>query len=72
VKQNSYVDVDEKGTEAAAVTTVTMVGMAVRMPPPNRFEMIVDRPFLFMISDCVSGSILFIGVVNDPTAGSAH
>jgi serine protease inhibitor len=34
--------------------------------------MIVDRPFLFVISDTDSGSILFIGIVNDPSSGGAH
>jgi serpin B len=71
VKQKSYVEVDEKGTEAAAVTTVEWQTASIRREPPNRFEMIVDRPFLFVISDAASGSILFLGVVNDPTAGSA-
>ena len=73
VKQKSYVEVDEKGTEAAAVTTVTMLakGMAP-LPPRDIFKMIVDRPFLFVISDTGSGSILFLGVVNDPTTGSTH
>ena len=66
VKQKSYVEVDESGTEAAAVTTVVMTALAVRMEPPKRFEMIVDRPFLFVISDTNSGSILFVGIVNDP------
>ena len=70
VKQKSYVDVDEKGTEAAAVTTVGMLVLSAQ--PPNRFEMIVDHPFLFVISDTASGSILFIGIVNDPTIGRGH
>lgn len=59
VKQKSYVEVDEKGTEAAAVTTVTMMAALAPMNPPKRFEMIVDRPFLFAISDTNTGSILF-------------
>jgi serpin B len=66
VKQKSYVDVDEEGTVAAAVTTVAITALSVRMEPPKRFEMIVDRPFLFVISDTSSGSILFVGIVNDP------
>ncbi len=66
VKQKSYVDVNEEGTEAAAVTTVTMRAMAVRRPPPDRFRMILDRPFLFVISDVNTGSLLFLGTVNDP------
>ena len=65
VKQNSFVDVNEEGTEAAAVTTVHMVGSA--MPRPvELFEMIVDRPFVFVIEDSETQSILFMGVVYDP------
>jgi serpin B len=67
VTQKSYVDVDEEGTEAAAVTTIEMKSLA--MPARQRpFHMLVDRPFLFTISDWSSGAILFIGIVNDPTA----
>ena len=72
VKQKSYVDVDEQGTESAAVTTVTMMASSLPMRPPDRFEMIVDRPFLFVISDDATDSILFIGIVNDPVAGGTN
>jgi serpin B len=72
VKQKSYVAVDEEGTEAAAVTVVTMMAGAAPMKPPKPFEMIVDRPFLFVISDSATDSILFIGIVNDPTTVSAN
>jgi serpin B len=72
VKQISFVEVDEKGTEAAAVTGVGVTMVGVVMKPPLPFEMIVDRPFLFVISDTVTDSILFIGVVNDPATGSAN
>lgn len=61
VKQNSFVEVNEEGTEATAVTTVK-VGL-VSLPPSLR----VDRPFLFAIRDRFSGAILFIGKVADPT-----
>jgi serpin B len=70
VKQKSFVDVYETGTEAAAVTTVTMLGKAASMPRPDLFRMILDRPFFFVISDMASGSILFMGIVNDPTSGN--
>jgi serpin B len=66
VKQKSYVEVDEEGTEAAAVTTVEARALGMAPRPRNAFRMIVDRPFLFVISDTASGSILFIGIVNDP------
>ncbi len=65
VLQKSFVDVNERGTEAAAVTTV-VVGSAAVMQPLKPFEMIVDRPFLFVISDKATGIILFMGIVNDP------
>ena len=65
VKQKSFVEVNEEGTEAAAVTTVTVV-YAIAMRPPKPFEMIVDRPFLFVIADDQSKSILFMGVIYDP------
>lgn len=66
VKQKSFVEVNEEGTEAAAVTTVTMRAMAI-MEPLKPFEMIVDRPFLFIIGDNRTQSILFMGVIYDPT-----
>lgn len=72
VKQKSYVDVNEEGTEAAAVTVVGVRASAVMRPPPNRFTMVLDRPFFFAISDVDTGSILFMGIVNDPAAGGAN
>jgi len=66
VKQKSYVEVNEEGTEAAAVTGVRMTALAVMREPLEPFEMIVDRPFFFVIGDDQTGSILFMGVVFDP------
>jgi serpin B len=65
VKQKSFVEVNEEGTEAAAVTTVAMQTSAI-MKPIKPFEMIVDRPFLFVIADDQTKSILFMGVIYDP------
>ena len=65
VKQNSFVDVNEEGTEAAAVTTVTMKAQGV-FRPEKLFVMTVDRPFLFVIGDDQTKSILFMGVIYDP------
>jgi serine protease inhibitor len=70
VQQTSFVDVDEEGTEAAAVTTVTMVDCVTSAPLPDEFTMILDRPFFFVISDVNTGSILFMGTVNDPAGGN--
>jgi serpin B len=62
----AYIDVDEKGTEAAAVTITggaTPVGI-FQIPEPIVFK--ADHPFLFLIRDKSNGSILFIGRVMDP------
>jgi serine protease inhibitor len=66
VRQKSYIAVDEEGTVAAAVTTGIMQATAV-LRPQKPFEMIVDRPFFFVIEDSQTQSILFMGVVYDPT-----
>ena len=65
VKQKSFVEVNEEGTEAAAVTTVRMTLSAMPVPR-NAFNMIVDRPFLFIITDDQTKSVLFMGVIYDP------
>ena len=63
VKQNTFVNVNEEGTEAAAVTTV---GIGVTsLPPSIRF----DRPFVFVIRERLSGTILFMGKVAVPISG---
>ena len=72
VNQKSFVAVDEEGTEAAAVTAVTMTDAALPLAPPKQFKMIVDRPFLFVIEDIPTRSILFTGVVADPAGQGAE
>ena len=59
VKQNTFVNVDEEGTEAAAVT-VTGIGATLA---PAYSVMRVDRPFLFVIRERLSGTVLFMGKV---------
>jgi serpin B len=71
VKQKSYVEVNEEGTEAAAVTTGIMQTTAIVQPQPP-FEMIVDRPFFFVIEDYSTQSTLFMGIVNDPAKQHAE
>ena len=66
VKQNSFVEVNEEGTEAAAVTGVHVTMLAGIREPVKPFEMIVDRPFLFVIGDDRTKSLLFMGLVYDP------
>jgi serpin B len=68
VMHKTYIDVTEEGTEAAAVTSVGMVGETAMEPEPEeRFSMIVNRPFLFKIYDNKYNETLFIGVIVDPT-----
>ena len=62
VKQNTFVEVNEEGTEAAAVTTV---GVGVTSAPPS---FAVDRPFVFAIRERTTGALLFIGQVADPSS----
>jgi serine protease inhibitor/ankyrin repeat protein len=65
VVHKAYVDVNEEGTEAAAATAVIM-GMGGMGPPqPPVFR--ADHPFLFLIQENSTGSILFLGRVVDPT-----
>ena len=66
VIHKAYVDVNEEGTEAAAATAVTMRALAMRAPegPPPVFR--ADHPFVFMIRDNRSDSILFMGRMADP------
>ncbi|HEX5222282.1 MAG TPA: serpin family protein [Verrucomicrobiae bacterium] len=65
--QKAFVEVNEKGTEAAAVTMVEAMALGIEMNPPKPFQMIVDRPFLFVIEHGESKTILFMGVVFDPS-----
>jgi serpin B len=60
VKQNTFVDVNEEGTEAAAVTTIGVVLTSL----PQTQVMRVDRPFLFAIREPLSGALLFVGKVS--------
>lgn len=60
VKQKSFVEVNEEGTEAAAATSV---GVGVTSAP---IPIVVDRPFLFAIRERLSGTVLFLGVIEDP------
>jgi serpin B len=66
VIHKAYVDVNEEGTEAAAATAVTMKLTSVG---PTRIPVFqADHPFLFLIRDNHSGSILFIGRVMNPNS----
>ena len=66
VIHKAFVAVDEEGTEAAAATTDFAVLMGG--PPGPPVEVTVDRPFIFLIRDGETGTILFIGRVLDPSS----
>src|SRR5262249_40445015 len=63
VIHKTFVDVNERGTEAAAVTVPMAAGSA---PPRKVVEFRVDRPFLFVIRDLPTKTTLFMGRVVDP------
>ena len=63
----ALVDVDEKGTEAAAATA-TMLPTAIPLQQAQPLVIRIDRPFLFMIVDTKSSAVLFIGRMVDPSA----
>ncbi len=64
VKQNTFLGIDEEGTEAAAVTTIGMVLTSVG--PGNIRTVIADRPFFFVISEKTSNTVLFTGRIMNP------
>ena len=64
VIHKAFIGVDEKGTEAAAATIV--IGVRGRPPPPLNQDFIADHPFLFLIRDNKTGSILFLGRLVNP------
>lgn len=62
VKHKTFVEVNESGTEAAAVTSVGMELTSVQEPAP----VLINRPFVFVIREMKTGLILFTGIVNNP------
>lgn len=63
VTQKTFIDVNEEGTEAAAVTSVQMVMESASAEP---FHMEVNRPFFITITDDETGTILFMGSIVNP------
>lgn len=61
----TFVQVDEKGTEAAAATGIAMNLTAIFDPNPP-YDFIVDHPFLFIIFDKKTGTVLFLGRLLQP------
>jgi serpin B len=65
VLHKSYIDVNETGTEAAAVTSVTFTTTSIG-PEPQKIYFLVNKPFVFAITEEDTGAILFVGEVNNP------
>jgi serpin B len=69
VIHQANLDVDERGTTAAAATAVVMGTGGCTGPNPAKTVLLrFDRPFLFLVRDIGTGTILFMGRVTDPTA----
>jgi serine protease inhibitor len=62
----AFIEVSEEGTEAAAATAVIMGVRSMPLPPPT-FR--ADHPFLFLIRENSTGSLLFLGRMADPSSG---
>ena len=63
IKQSAYISIDEIGVEASAFTQIDYCGSAM---PEGRADMILDRPFIFVITG-IDSSPLFVGIINNPT-----
>ena len=66
VLHKAFISVDEAGTEAAAATTVIVAGTKAIEVDPEPIELIVDRPFLFIIRHLETDTIMFLGRVLNP------
>lgn len=67
VFHKAWGEVNEEGTEAAAATSIAVAAAAVRQAPPPPPVFRADHPFIFLIRDTRSGSLLFLGRLTDPT-----
>ncbi len=65
IKHKTYIDVNETGTEAAAVTSVGFATTSFQEEPPT-VPFYVDRPFLFAVTENDTGALLFLGEVKNP------
>ncbi|KAG2269782.1 hypothetical protein Bca52824_064337 [Brassica carinata] len=65
------VEIDEEGAKAAAATFVVSCGCARYMEPPKRIDFVADHPFLFLIREDKTGTVLFVGQIKDPSNKSA-
>jgi serpin B len=64
VLHEAVIEANEEGAEAAAATVISVIAETI---PPPPFDMTCDRPFLLMITDHATGSMLFVGTVYNPS-----
>lgn len=67
IAHKTFIEVDEVGTEAAAVTGIARAGAA--FPQEEPFELKLNRPFFFAVTERTTGLILFMGDLVDPVEG---
>ena len=65
IAHKAVIEVDEKGTKAAASTSISIVPMSLGYSM-NTIKFKVDHPFMFVIKDNKTNAILFLGQVNKP------
>lgn len=63
IKHKTFIKVDEKGTEASAVTSVEMTLTSM---PIELLKIVFDRPFVYGIVDITTGIPLFMGIMENP------
>lgn len=68
VKHKSFIEVNEEGTEAAAVTSVEVLVTSLPVVPVFK----LDRPFLFAIRENSTGLLVFLGQINDPNSSATE
>ncbi len=66
ILHKAFIAVDEEGTEAAGVTVVLILTGEPSKQPPKPVEFTVNRPFIFLIRDIKTGTILFLGRIVNP------
>ena len=66
IDQCTHLEIDEDGVKASAITNLDVVGYGI--PKLITVEMDVNRPFIITIQNEKDHEILFIGLINDPTA----
>ncbi len=70
VKHKTFIEVDEEGTEAAAVTSITISYTSAGGGGDGSIEFRADHPFVFVIRERTTGAIMFMGKVLEPNTGS--